>query len=130
MKKKTTVFAGGLLLLLCILAAALFFRFRADTVPGGKEITVTVVHGNAEEKSFVYQTDAEYLGEALRENQLVEGTEGPYGLFITSVDGEAADESRQQWWCITKEGEKLNTSADQTPIQDQEQYELTLKEGY
>ncbi len=39
-------------------------------------------------------------------------------------------ESKQQWWCITKGGEQVNTSADQTPIADGEQFELTLKEGY
>ena len=30
----------------------------------------------------------------------------------------------------TKGGEQVNTSADQTPIADGEQFELTLKEGY
>lgn len=129
MKKKTAL-AGGILILLCILAAILFFRFRAESVSGQKEIIVIVVHGDLEEKTFVYQTDAEYLGEVLAENHLAQGTEGPYGTFITTVDGETADETRQQWWCITKEGEMLNTSADQTPVQNQEQYELTLKEGY
>lgn len=129
MKKKTAL-AGGILILLCVLAAILFFRFRAESVSGQKEITVIVVHGDLEEKTFVYQTDAEYLGKVLAENHLAQGTEGPYGTFITTVDGETADETRQQWWCITKEGEMLNTSADQTPVQNQEQYELTLKEGY
>lgn len=130
MKKKNTVMAGGLLILLCVLAAVLFFHSRTESAAGQKEITVIVVHGDLEEKSFVYQTEAEYLGEVLAENDLAQGTEGPYGIFITTVDGETADEAKQQWWCITKEGEMLNTSADSTPIQDQAQYELTLKEGY
>ena len=51
-------------------------------------------------------------------------------MFITTVDGETADESKEQWWCITKSGEMVNTGADQTPIQDQDIFELTLKEGY
>ena len=66
----------------------------------------------------------------LEENQLASGTEGAYGTFITTVDGETADESKEQWWCITKEGEMVSTSADQAPIADGDQYELTLKEGY
>lgn len=46
------------------------------------------------------------------------------------ADGETADESLQQWWCLTRDGESVNTSADQTPIHDNERFELTLKEGY
>ena len=91
---------------------------------------MVVVHGDETEKTFQYHTDAEYLVEVLKENELVSGEEGEYGLFIKTVDGETADESKQQWWCITKGGEQVNTSADQTPIADGEQFELTLKEGY
>ncbi len=130
MDKKKTALAGRALLLLCVLAAILFFHFRTEPLSGRKEITVVVVHGNLEEKTFVYETESEFLGEVLAEHDLAQGTEGPYGVFITTVDGETADETKQQWWCITKEGEMLNTSADQTPVQNQEQYELTLKEGY
>ncbi|MCI9421307.1 MAG: DUF4430 domain-containing protein [Dorea sp.] len=97
---------------------------------GAKEITVTVVHADETSKDFVYQTDAAYLGEVLKSEELVEGTEGEFGMFITSVDGETADDSKEQWWCITKGGEALNTSADQTPIEDGEKFELTLTEGY
>lgn len=130
MNNKKNTLAGGVLLLLCVLAAILFFHFRADPISGRKEITVIVVHGDLEEKTFVYETESEFLGEVLAEHGLAQGTEGPYGVFITTVDGETADETKQQWWCITKDGEMLNTSAGQTPVQNQEQYELTLKEGY
>ncbi len=130
MKKKTIAIAGALLALLCVLVSVLYFQFKPQTTAGEKEISVVVVHANQEEKTFTYQTDAEYLGEVLTENKLVEGSQGEYGLFITTVDGETADDSKQQWWCITKGGEMVNTSADQTPIADQDQFELTLKEGY
>lgn len=66
----------------------------------------------------------------LEAEQLVEGEMGPYGLFITAVDGEKADDTKQQWWCITKGGETVNTSAEQTPIADGDRFELTMKEGY
>lgn len=42
--------------------------------------------------------------------------QGEYGLYIETVDGVTADASNQEWWCITKGGETLNTSADLTPI--------------
>ncbi|MEG0591367.1 MAG: DUF4430 domain-containing protein, partial [Lachnospiraceae bacterium] len=73
---------------------------------------------------------AKYLGEVLKVEKLVKGEEGEYGLFITEANGIAVDEKKQQWWCLTKNKEQVNTSADQTPISDGEQYELTLTEGY
>lgn len=114
-------------------AAVLFgiYRFTKDPVSeGAKSITVEVVHGDDTSKTFEYHTDREYLGEVLTDEDLVAGEEGAYGLFIQSVDGETADESNQEWWCITKDQEKLNTSADQTPIADGDKYELTLTIGY
>ncbi|MBR5508660.1 MAG: DUF4430 domain-containing protein [Lachnospiraceae bacterium] len=130
MKKKGTLIAGGLLVLVCVLAGMIAVKFKPETVAGAKEVTIVVVHGDGKETEFTYQTDAEYLVDVLLDNELVDGEDGAYGLYITAVDGEAADDSRQQWWCITKAGEQLNTSADTTPIKDGEQYELTLKEGY
>ena len=129
MKKKTWI-GCGVLVLACLLAAALYLQTRPETAAGGKTIDVVVVHGDGSEADFQYRTDAEDLGEVLTENGLAEGTESAYGLFITTVDGETADDSLQQWWCITRSGEMLSTGADQTPIADGEQYELTLTEGY
>lgn len=130
MQKKQTKIAGILLVLCCVLALIVFFQTRPDTAAGEKHITISVVHSDSSKSTFSYDTDAEYLGEVLTEEGLAEGTEGPYGMFITTVDGETADDSKEQWWCITKDGEMVNTGADQTPIQDQDQFELTLKEGY
>ena len=129
MKKKLLIGCGALVLA-CLLAAVLYIQTRPETAEGAKTIDVVVVHGDGTEATFQHQTDAEYLGEVLVENELAEGTESAYGLFITTVDGETADDSLQQWWCITRSGEMLSTGADQTPIADGEQYELTLTEGY
>lgn len=129
MRKKLLIGCGALVVA-CLLAAVLYIQTRPGTTEGAKAIDVVVVHGDGSEATFQYQTDAEYLGDVLTENGLVEGTESSYGLFITTVDGETADDSLQQWWCITREGEMLSTGADQTPIADGEQYELTLTEGY
>ncbi len=55
---------------------------------GDKKITVQVIHGDQTERTFVYQTDEEYLGAVLKADKLAEGDEGQFGMFITSVDGE------------------------------------------
>ncbi|MEY8521960.1 DUF4430 domain-containing protein [Lachnospiraceae bacterium 38-10] len=115
-------------------AAAVFFGIyqftKAPVSEGAKSITVEVIHGDHSSKTFAYHTYREYLGEVLKDEELVTGEDGAYGMFIQSVDGETADESLQEWWCITKDQKKLNTSADQTPIADGDKYELTLTVGY
>ena len=127
--KKTLLLIAAL-----VIAAAAMFCIYKVFIPkgqtGAKEITVTVVHADQSSKDFVYQTDEAYLGAVIEAEGLVEGTDGDYGLFITSVDGETADDSKEQWWCITKGGESVNTSADQTPIENGDQFELTMMEGY
>lgn len=129
MKKKTPLLAA-LLILLCIAAGIFSYANKPETSTGTKEIDVIVIHADQTENTFTYQTDAEYLGDVLLENGLAEGETGAYGLFITTVDGETSDESRQQWWCITKDGEQVNVGADALPIADGDQFELTLMEGY
>ena len=129
MNRKTGILAG-FLIVLCIAAGVLSHINKPETTAGEKEINVVVVHADQTENTFTYQTDAEYLADVLLENELVDGDMGSYGLFITTVDGETADDSKQQWWCITKGGEQVNSGADALPITDGDQFELTLMEGY
>ena len=42
------------------------------------------------------------------------------------MDGETAQDSLRQWWCITKGGEKVDTGVDATPIADGDHFELTM----
>ena len=128
--KKTNLIAVIVLVVVLAAAGLLYMKFKPGTTAGDKEITVKVSALENGEESFTYQTDAEDLGEVLTANKLIEGEDGQYGLFITTANGVKADDSKQQWWCITKGGEQVNTSADQTPIQDGDQFELTLTEGY
>lgn len=130
MKKKSTIIAAVVLVLVVAAAGLLYMKFKPGTTAGEKEVEITVVHGDKSQTTFTYDTDAEYLGEVMQDVELVEGEKGEFGLFIKTADGETADESKQQWWCITKGGEQVNTSADTTPIQDGDKFELTLKEGY
>lgn len=121
------------ILLIAVCAIVLFFVYR-QFVPSGqtgqKNVTVVVVHGDKTTNNFTCQTDKAFLGEVLDEYKLVDGTEGEYGLFITTADDETADDSKEEWWCLTKGGAQVNTSADQTPVEDGDVFELTLTTGY
>ena len=127
---KKVIIGAAALVLVCVALLLVYKNFMPKGPEGAKTITVKVVHGDSSEKDYEYKTDEAYLGAVIQDNKLVEGEEGEFGLFMTSVDGEKADESKQQWWCLTKGGEQVNTSADQTPIEDGDIFELTLTEGY
>lgn len=130
MHKQKTGLAALLLLLLLAGFGILYTQTRPKTNVGEKQISVLITHSDKSTAYFQYATTSEYLGEDLLKEGLVSGEDGQYGLFITTVDGETADSSKQQWWCITRNGERLHTSADTTPIADGDQFELTLTEGY
>ncbi len=121
---------------LIILAAAaavmllLYNQFKPKAVEGSKNITAEVISGDGTSKSYYLQTDEEYLRGALEQVGLISGTQSEYGLFVTTVDGRTADESKQEWWCFTSNGETLNTSVDTTPIKDGDHYEITLTVGW
>ena len=97
---------------------------------GSKTVVVEVVHGDGSNREFSLKTDEAYLGSALVEGKVVEDNQGAYGRDILTADGETVDEGNQEWWQITKDGEKLNTGADSTPIEDGDHFELTLTVGY
>ena len=134
MKQNKNLLKSLLALAIVVLIAAVMFmaynQFKPKAVQGLKEITVQIIVPEEETKEIVLHSDAEYLREALEEENLVKGSESDYGLFITEVNGRTANDANQEWWCITKGGEDVFTGVDTTPISDGEQYEITLTVGY
>ena len=107
-----------------------YFVTRPAPQQGGKTIAVQVVLLEGEPSDYTIQTDEEYLRGALESIDLIEGSESEYGLFVTTVNGVTVDDSKQQWWCFTQDGEMLMTGVDTTPIADGDHFEITLTEGY
>jgi len=127
-KNKGPIIALVALVCVALLFAGVFFATRQSTSVGSKALTIEVVHGNGETKEFHIHTDAEFLGQALDEAEEigVVGEEGPYGLYIKTVDGETCSDAEQTWWSVSLSGEALMVGADQQPINDGEHYELVL----
>ena len=123
---RKTLFAVAALAAAAALMLGIWYFTRPQPQEGAKTVVVEVVHGDQSTREFTYHTDLEYLGELLLAEQLAEGEDSAYGLFITAVDGEAAQDSLHQWWCITKGGGRVDTGADTTPIADGDHFELTL----
>ncbi len=131
-KKNNKKIVIALVALLIIVAGMglLYNKFKPKPVEGSKNIEVEVIFDDSTSKTYPIQTDAEYLREALKPLNLVEGTESEYGLYVTTVDGKVADEGKQEWWCFTLSGESLTSSIDSTPVKDGDHFEITLKTGW
>ena len=100
------------------------YRSDKEFGKGAKTVEVEV---KVEEQSvtFTIHTDKEMLGDALLEHGLLEGEEGPYGLYIKKVNGMLADyDVNQHYWSLCKNGEYMMTGVDSTPIADGEHYEI------
>ena len=130
MKNKKSIIAVTVLLVLVIGAFLAWSFLRPSASAGDKTVIVTVVHSDGSEKVFEVKTDSTSLGEVLRKEEIVSGTDGPYGLYILSADGETAFDSQQEWWCITKGGAEVMAGVDELMIADGDSYEITFKTGW
>ena len=100
------------------------YRSDKEFGEGSKTIEVEV---KVEEQSvtFTIHTDAKTLGETLLAHKLIEGEDGPYGLYVKKVNGMLADyDVNQRYWSFCKGGTDLMTGVDSTDIADGEHYEI------
>lgn len=129
--KKGLALALGLLLVLGLFSGCGEKPDAGDGESGPvKNITLQVVHRDESVKDFQLATDKETLQQALEEEGLIAGEESEFGMFVKTVDGETADDSKQEWWCLTKGGETWTSGVDSTEIADGDAFEFTLTTGY
>lgn len=122
--------AAAAVIALIVVLVGIWFVTRPSTSEGAKAFTVEVVHKDESTKLFTYHTDAEYLGEVLLEEGLIEGEEGPYGLYINAVDGETASyEMDSAYWALYEGEDYANQGIDQTPVHDGDAFKLVYTVG-
>ena len=84
---------------------------------GQTQFVVTVTDGDGNTTSFSVRTDKKTVGEALLDIGLIEGDEGPYGLYIKKVNGILADyDTTKTYWAFYVGGEYALSGADMTDI--------------
>ena len=87
----------------------------------GKGQTVfnfVVVDKDGTETKFEIHTDKPTVGEALLEIKLIEGEDGPYGLYVKTVNGITADyDVDQTYWAFYINGEMAMTGVDATNVE-------------
>ena len=101
--------------------------YTEDTSLGEGSITYTlkVVVGDRT-VTFTIKTDEDNLGAALRKSGIVEGDDGPYGLYIKKVNGIVADyDVNGAYWALSINGEAASTGADGISLKNGGCYELT-----
>ena len=134
MKKRLLALLLCVTLVLALAGCTSAKKDEGDTVAKKEEVgavfTLKVVHGGGAEATFQVTTEKETVGEALEDEGLIAGEIGAYGLYVKTVDGETVDDAKEQWWCLTKGGQQLNTGVDTTPVEDGATYEFTFTEGY
>ena len=125
MSKKAKIILLAALVLLLAAFSMVYQSFRSEAQSGEKTIVFQVT-GNEGTKNFDFHTNAETLADALLEQELIEAEEGPYGLWITAVAGEASDSANNEYWMFYKDGVELATGVSETYIANGEHYEAVI----
>ncbi len=83
----------------------------------------TVSHKDGSVKQYEIKTDKKTVGEALLELKIIDGEDGPYGLYVKTVDGEVLDYDTDKMYWSFYEGESYaQKGVDQTEIVNGESY--------
>ena len=116
---KKIVIAAVVLVLVAAVFAGVYLVLSPKAAEGSKNITIEVVDDQAQSTMYEVNTDAEYLGDAIRETEglTVEGTEGDYGLMVDTVNGIVADyNTNGAYWAFYLNGEYCNYGTRFTPL--------------
>ncbi len=104
---------------------------QADTTVLGQGATVfdfVVVDKDGKETKFEIRTDKKTVGEALLEVELIEGEDGPYGLYVKTVNGITADyDVNQTYWAFYINGEMAMTGVDKTDVEAGASYSFKVE---
>lgn len=80
------------------------------------------------ETSFDIKTTKTIVGDALSDEKLIEGEEGPFGLYVKKVNGVEADFDKDgTYWAFYINGEYAATGVDKTKIKDGATYMFAVE---
>lgn len=140
MKQFTNKFFASVLCMVLIVAMALSMTActnntsdtsdagQEQTQPVSKSFTFEVVDQNGTMTSFDITTDKELVGEALLEEGLIVGEDGPYGLYVTEVNGIVADYNvNKTYWAFYIDGGYASSGVDMTEVVDGATYTFKVE---
>lgn len=122
-KKSLCLIAAAVMLLSTIALSGCSKKAVDEGVGSKKSISFEIVYEDKTSKKIELETNKDTLALALEEAGIVEYQ--PSGMY-TVIDSVEADFAKDgAWWCITKNGEMLNTGMNDLYIKDGESYEAT-----
>lgn len=121
--------------LILVLGLVLLFSYKAyqksQIEVGSKEISVVVVdERNSTREEFEHKTDAEMLGTALDEMEIIKADDSEFGRYVHTVSNIYADTNKTEWWKFTINGQDAVTGIDETPIKDGDTIEFIFTVGW
>ena len=89
-----------------------------------------VVDADGKETEFTVKTDADTVGKALLDANLIAGEDSEYGLYVKTVNGITADyDTDGSYWAFYINGEYAMTGVDSTEIEDGATYTFKGEKG-
>lgn len=106
-------------------------QYKEDVVLGtGTTTFYFEVQAEGKSVTFTVNTDKETVGDALLEHRVIAGDEGPYGLYVKTVNGILADyDINATYWNFTKNGEMMMTGVDGENVESGAHYEMVYTKG-
>lgn len=124
-KKSLCLIAAAVMLLSTIALSGCSKKAVDEKESAGspKSISFEIVYEDKTSKKIELETNKDTLALALEEAGIIEYQ--PSGMY-TVIDSVTADFSKDgAWWCITRNGEMLNSGMNDLYIKDGESYEAT-----
>ena len=82
-----------------------------------KEFVLTVIDSEGAQTEHQVVTTKETVGEALLEKGLIEGDDGPYGIYVKTVTGKTLDYDKDgKYWAFYIDDEYASSGVDKTEI--------------
>lgn len=102
----------------------------AELGEGETEFPLTVRNAEGNATRVTIHTNKTTVGGALQELGLIVGEEGPYGLYVKTVNGITADyDTDKAYWAFYINGEYAMSGVDVTDITAGDSYELAVERG-
>ena len=123
MKHRSTTKLVSILVCIVLVAAMALCITGCDNDPkteaGEKTFTFLVVDPEGKETSFQVTTAKSTVGEALMDEGLISGEDGPYGLYVLTVNGLTLKyEDDGMYWAFYEGENYAVTGVELTPIDE------------